>query len=172
MAGAARAPGRFEYRSPDKVVHPVRGRGPRAGSSRACCVTIPGGAVNMPKQPEGWHTVTPRIVVHDARGFVEFLRQVFGARGEYTETMPSIVTIGDSPVMISDAGARNPMSAFLYVYVDDVDATHRRAVAAGALVHEAPLDTPYGDRRSMIADRWGNTWQIATSRRGAARGKA
>jgi uncharacterized glyoxalase superfamily protein PhnB len=109
-------------------------------------------------------SVIPRIVTQDAKGLVEFIRQVFRSTGDYLETMPSMVTIGDSLVMISDAGARPPMNAFLYVYVDDVDAAHRRAVAAGARALEEPLDTPYGDRRSMIVDRWGNTWQIATPR--------
>ena len=66
--------------------------------------------------------------------------------------------------MISDAGARAPMTAFLYVYVDDADAAYRRALDEGAQSLEEPLDTPYGDRRCMIADRWGNTWQIATRR--------
>ena len=112
--------------------------------------------------PEGWHTVTPRIVAHDARQLVAFLRDVFGATGEYRETMPSEVRIGDSTVMISDAGIRRPMTAFLYVYVDDTDATYQRAVDAGARSLEEPSDLPYGDRRCMLEDKWGNTWQVAT----------
>ena len=112
--------------------------------------------------PEGWHTVTPRIVVHDAEKLVEFLRQVFGATGDYRADRPSVIRIGDSVVMISDAGIRSPMTAFLYVYVNDTDATHRRALDAGAYVLEAPSVTPYGDRRCMVEDEWGNTWQIAT----------
>jgi len=59
---------------------------------------------------------------------------------------------------------RPPTPACLYVYVPDVDATYRRAVRSRARVLEKPLDTPYGDRRCMDADRWGNTWQIATRR--------
>ena len=43
-------------------------------------------------KPEGWHTITPRIVVRDTKGFVEFLKQVFDATGEYVETRPSVVT--------------------------------------------------------------------------------
>ena len=70
--------------------------------------------------------------------------------------------IGDSVVMISDAGIRRPMTAFLYVYVDDTDAAYRRALAAGAHTLEEPSDMPYGDRRCMLEDAWGNTWQIAT----------
>jgi PhnB protein len=112
--------------------------------------------------PEGWHTVTPRIVAHDAKQLIEFLNQVFGATGEYRQALPSEVRIGDSLVMISDAGIRSPMNAFLYVYVNDTDATYRRAVNAGARVLEEPFDTPYGDRRCMVEDKWGNTWQIAT----------
>lgn len=113
-------------------------------------------------KPEGWHTVTPRIVVHDAKQFVDFLWYVFGATGEYLSERPSEIRIGDSLVMISDAGPRNPMLAFLYVYVGDADGTYRRALDAGADVVEEPFDTPYGDRRCMVEDKWGNTWQIAT----------
>jgi PhnB protein len=123
---------------------------------------------NRPQSaPEGWHTVTPRIVVHDARQLVEFVHRVFGATGEYRQALPSEVRIGDSLVMISDAGIRSTMTAFLYVYVDDTDAAYQRAVAAGARTIEEPADMPYGDRRCMVEDKWGNTWQIATHRRAA-----
>ena len=64
--------------------------------------------------------------------------------------------------MISDAGARSPMAAFLYVYVSDTDATYQRALDADARSLEEPADMPYGDRRCMVEDKWGNTWQIAT----------
>ena len=111
--------------------------------------------------PEGWHFVTPRIVVRDARQFVEFLKQVFDATGTYRSDSPSVITIGDSMIMISDAGVRSPMTAFLYVYVNDAEGTYRRAIAAGARAIEEPFDTPYGDRRCMVEDEWGNTWQIA-----------
>ncbi len=116
----------------------------------------------FPFAPEGWHTVTPRIVVHEAEHLVEFLKQVFGATGEYRQARPSEVRIGDSVIMISDARPRRPMTAFLYVYVNDTDATYRRALDAGARALEAPAVTPYGDQRSMVEDKWGNTWQIAT----------
>jgi uncharacterized glyoxalase superfamily protein PhnB len=112
--------------------------------------------------PPGWHTVTPRIVAHDAKALVEFLARVFGATGAYQKTAPSAIRIGDSQILISDAGERNPMTAFLHVYVADADATHQRAVEVGARTIEEPFDTPYGDRRSMVEDLWGNTWQIAT----------
>ncbi len=62
--------------------------------------------------PDGWHTVTPRIVAQDAKDLVEFLRQVFDATGDYEVERPSVVKIGDSMIMISDAGIRNTMTAF------------------------------------------------------------
>ena len=65
-------------------------------------------------------------------------------------------------VLVSGDAGREPMTAFLYVYVEDVDATCKRALASGARLLEAPGDTPYGDRRAMVRDVWGNTWQIAT----------
>lgn len=114
--------------------------------------------------PPGWHTVTPRIVARDAGELVDFLAYVFEAAGTYDPESPSMIAIGDSKVMISEAGPRAPKGAFLYVYVRDVDATYRRAVARGAGSLEEPFDTPYGDRRCMIEDRWGNTWQIAVYR--------
>ena len=116
--------------------------------------------------PVGWHTVTPRIVAHDASGLVAFLADVFGAVGEYDPVAPSIITIGDSKVMVSEAGARDPKGAFLYIYLGDTDAAYRRALERGAISIEAPLDTPYGDRRCMVEDKWGNTWQIAVHKRG------
>ena len=112
--------------------------------------------------PEGRQSVTPRIVANDARELVEFLQHVFGATGEYRQEVPSEVRIGDSVVMISDAGIRNPMTAFLYVYVNNTDATYQSALAAGARSIEEPSEMPYGDRRAMVEDKWGNTWQIAT----------
>jgi len=93
---------------------------------------------------------------------VEFLRQAFDATGDLQTERPSVIRIGDSLVMISSVGPREPMPAFLYVYVDDIDTTYQRALEAGAVSLEEPLDTPYGDRRGMVQDPCGNIWQIAT----------
>ena len=112
--------------------------------------------------PTGWNTVTPRIVVEHADRCVAFIKCVFGATGDHRPDMPAILTIGDSIVMVSDAGARHPSPAFLYVYVENADETYERALAAGARSLEEPGDMPYGDRRAMVEDEWGNTWQIAT----------
>ena len=114
--------------------------------------------------PDGWHTVTPKLVVNDARQAIEFVREVFEATGDYLPDRPSVIYIGDSVIMIGDAGIRHAITAFLYVYVKDADATYQRALKAGARSLEEPFDTPYGDRRCMVEDMWGNTWQIATYR--------
>ena len=120
-------------------------------------------------QPDGWHTVTPRIFVPDPERLIAFIKYVFHARGEVHPGRPAEIRIGDSVVMVSDGGVlREPMPAFLYVYVEDADSTFRRAVAANALSVEEPADMPYGDRRATVKDEWGNMWQIAThSRKGA-----
>ncbi|MEX3816239.1 VOC family protein [Paraburkholderia sp. BR13439] len=114
-------------------------------------------------QPDGWHTVTPRIIVRDPENLVAFLKQVFQARGEFRAGLPAEIRIGDSVLMVSGGdGLRDPATAFLYVYVEDADSTYRRAIAANAVAIEEPTDMPYGDRRAMVIDEWGNTWQIAT----------
>ena len=115
-------------------------------------------------KPPGWHSVTPRLVACDASQLVAFLREAFGATGDYQTSRPTQVIIGDSIVMVSGAGPREPTSSFLYVYVEDADATYARAMACGAQSIEEPADMPYGDRRAMIADPCGNHWQIATYR--------
>lgn len=115
-------------------------------------------------QPAGYHTVTPRIIVPGAEKLVEFVKNVFGATGQHHPHAPAELRLGDSIVMISDAGVRETMTACLYVYVENADAAWQRAVQAGAQSIESPLNTPYGDRRAMVKDPWGNTWQIATRR--------
>src|SRR3989442_13923002 len=95
---------------------------------------------------KGFHSVTPRIVVADSAAQVAFLRTVFDATGEHHAGRPAEIRIGDSLVMVTPAGAREPFPAFLYVYVDDADAVYRRALAAGAGLPEGPPHTPYGDR--------------------------
>ena len=114
-------------------------------------------------KPEGWATITPRLFTHDVQGLVDFLKQVFGAEGEVHAGRPTEITIDGSRIMISDGdGIRATSRAFLYVYVPDSDETHRRAIEAGVQTIEAPTNTPYGDRRATLLDRWGNMWQIAT----------
>jgi PhnB protein len=114
--------------------------------------------------PDGWHSVTARLVAHDPEALVEFLRAAFDARGLLATDSPTQLRIGDSIVMVSGTGPRAPTASFFYLYVADADATYRNALAAGAQTIEEPLDTPYGDRRAMVRDPFGNEWQIATYR--------
>ncbi len=117
--------------------------------------------------PPGYHTLTPRVFVADVDAQVEFLRQTFDATGDVVAGRPVELRIGESVLMVSGTGERDLFPAFLYVYVDDADLTCERAIAAGASVLEAPLDTPYGDRRAMVGDPFGNVFQIAHRRPGS-----
>jgi PhnB protein len=109
----------------------------------------------------GYRSVTPRVVVDDVTAQVHFLREVFAAAGDVEPGRPAEIHIGDSVIMISSTAEREPFPAFLYVYVDDADEAFQRAVDAGAQVLEEPVDTPYGDRRAMVRDPFGNILQIA-----------
>lgn len=111
--------------------------------------------------PAGYHTVTPRMFVDDLDATVEFLRSVFDATGTVTPGRPAEIRLGDSLVMVAGVGEREFFPAFLYVYVDDVDARYRRALAAGATSLEEPSAQPYGDRRAMVRDPFGNVYQLA-----------
>ncbi len=117
----------------------------------------------MPVKPRraGHRSVTPRIVVSDVAGQVDFLRTVFNGTGSVESGRPAEIAIGDSLIMVSSSTERDAFPAFLYVYVPDADATYERALAAGATTLEPPLDTPYGDRRAMVRDPFGNVFQIA-----------
>ena len=111
--------------------------------------------------PDGYRTVTPRIAVADVARQVAFLRAAFGGVGEVPDRRPAEILIGDSLVMVGSIVEREAFPAFLYLYVDDADETYATAVEAGALTVEEPKDTPYGDRRAMVRDPFGNLYQIA-----------
>jgi len=112
--------------------------------------------------PDGWHTVTPRLFVADAARLVDFLKHAFSATGSFRNDGPSEIHIGDSIVMVAEAGESDAMPAFLYLYLEDADDTFRRAVEGGATAIEEPRDMFYGDRRATVRDPFGNIWQIAT----------
>jgi PhnB protein len=120
-------------------------------------------------KPNGYHTVTPYLVVDGAARLIEFLEEIFDAEQVERLAAPgdrighAQVRIGDSLIMLSDSYAEHePLEAMLYVYVDDVDATYQRALAAGALSIRAPVDEFYGDRSGGVKDPWGNQWWIVT----------
>ena len=100
--------------------------------------------------------------MEDPHGLVGFIKQTFGATGDYQTTRPAEIHIGNSIVLISGTEFRPRQTACLYVYVSDVDEIFDRSAKANVRVIEAPTDMPYGDRRCTVEDNWGNVWQIAT----------
>ena len=117
--------------------------------------------VSLEGRRSGFHSVTPRMFVADPESQIEFLHAAFDASGEFHPERPAEIRIGDSLVMVGSSAERELFPAFLYVYVDDADQTYRRALEAGAVSLEEPFDTPYGDRRAMVRDPFGNVFQIA-----------
>ena len=118
--------------------------------------------------PDGYHTVTPQLNVKDAAKLIEFMKQAFGAEermrmpGPDGALMHAEVKIGDSLVMLSDAVREAPMPAWLFLYVEDVDAAYQRALRAGATSALEPTDMFWGDRFASVGDAFGNRWGIAT----------
>ncbi len=119
--------------------------------------------------PDGYHTVTPYLIVPDAPEFIDFLGRALGATermrmpGEGGAIMHAEVQIGDSVVMLASAtDAARTKTAMLHLYVPDVDAAYRRALDAGCESLREPADQSYGDRSAGLKDRWGNEWWLAT----------
>lgn len=117
--------------------------------------------------PPGHHTITPGMVVPGVPRLVEFLEQAFGGvggpryQGPDGHVIHTEVTIGDSVVMMGEPmEGFPPMPCMLAVYVDDVDGTYRKAVAAGGKSLEEPVDQFYGHRTARIQDPAGNHWSI------------
>jgi PhnB protein len=127
--------------------------------------------------PEGYHSVTPYLIVNDGAGAIEFYKRAFGAtelmrmEGPGGKVGHAEVRIGNSPVMLADEfpdmGARSPRSlggspVSLLVYVEDVDAQFRQAIAAGAKEIRPLADQFYGDRSGVLEDPFGHVWNLAT----------
>jgi PhnB protein len=117
--------------------------------------------------PDGYHAVTPYLIVPGAEGFLEFVKQAFGAEETVRMVAPdgsvrhAEARIGDSVVMMAEAGEQ-PMPATIHLYVEDCDATYRQALEAGATSLHEPTDQFYGDRMGGVSDPAGNHWWIAT----------
>ncbi len=127
--------------------------------------------------PEGYHVVTPYLIVDGAAAAIEFYKKAFGAKEVMRMPAPggrighAEVKIGDSHVMLADENlemkARSPRSVggspiSLLLYVDDVDKTVDRAVAAGAKLTRPVADQFYGDRTGGLEDPFGHQWYVAT----------
>jgi uncharacterized glyoxalase superfamily protein PhnB len=119
--------------------------------------------------PEGYHTVVPYLIAKDADTLLTFVKQAFGAKEKDVMRAPdgsiwhAEVVIGDSHVMISNSTDQHPPTmAALYLYIPDVDATYRAAVAAGGTSTMEPADQFYGDRTAGVKDPLGNDWWMGT----------
>ena len=115
---------------------------------------------------EGFHTVTPYLIVKPAVELVDFVKQAFGAVESFRATgsaggLHCEVKIDDSIVMIGGGPTFDPRPSAIHLYVSDVDEVYARAVAAGATSLLAPADHDYGERVAGIKDIGGNEWYIA-----------
>ncbi len=132
----------------------------------------------MPKPiPEGYHSVTPYLVVDDAAKAIEFYKKAFGAEEKFRLPMGdnkiahAEIKIGDSHVMLADEfpdmghlspKARGGTTVSLMVYVDDVDGAFKTALDAGAQQDRAVEDQFWGDRMGSLTDPFGHKWSLAT----------
>lgn len=127
--------------------------------------------------PEGYHSITPYLYVHDGLAAMEFYRKAFNAvemlrmEGPPGTLAHGEMKIGNSHFMLSnespDRGFRSPQnlggtSGSLMIYVDDVDAVFKQALDAGATELQEVKDQFYGDRSGMITDPFGHQWTLAT----------
>jgi PhnB protein len=125
--------------------------------------------------PEGYHTVTPYLVVSDSARALDFYAKAFNAKekvrmaGPGGRIMHAKMQIGDSMLMLADEGGPNksaksfggsPVSIFLYV--EDVDSVFNQAVKAGAKADMPPQDMFWGDRFGKLTDPFGHYWALAT----------
>jgi PhnB protein len=127
--------------------------------------------------PEGYHSVTPYLIVKGGAKAIEFYKKAFGAteimrlEGTGGSLGHAEIRIGNSPVMLADEypemGFRSPQTlggagVSLMVYVEQVDAVFQRAIAAGAKELRAVQNQFYGDRSGTLQDPFGHVWTIST----------
>ena len=132
--------------------------------------------------PEGYHSVTPYLIVKGAAAALDFYKKAFGAKELFRFPMPdgqighAEIKIGDSHIMLADEpqdelhrqmGYRSPTTlggsgVGIMLYVEDVDAVAKQAVAAGAREVRPVVDQFYGDRSGTFTDPFGHIWTIGT----------
>jgi PhnB protein len=127
--------------------------------------------------PEGYHSITPYLIINGAAAAIDFYKRAFGATELMRMPTPdgkighAEIRIGDSTIMLADEtpemGHRSPTSlggagVSLMIYLDDVDETFKRATAAGAKEVQAIKNQFYGDRSGTLRDPFGHVWTIAT----------
>ena len=126
--------------------------------------------------PEGYHSVTPYLIVDDANAAIDFYKRAFGATELFRLPMGdkighAEIKVGDSHVMLADEfpdmdhlgpNARGGTTVSLLLYVDNVDSAFGKAVAAGAKEQRPITDQFWGDRMGTLSDPFGHQWSLAT----------
>jgi PhnB protein len=118
--------------------------------------------------PAGLGSVTPNLHPRGSDRLIDFLKQAFAAeeiqmeRTSDNTVKHAKIRVGRSVIEMGEAhGEWGPMPTMFYLYVDDVDAAYRRALAASAASLEEPAVQPYGERRAAVRDAFGNQWYLA-----------
>ena len=132
---------------------------------------------NVKPLPEGYHALTPYLVVKGASRAMDFYAKAFGAKekfhmpGENGSIVHAELQIGDSVLMLADEnpargthapGTGGETSASIFLYVTDVDAVFAKATTAGAKTVMPPSDMFWGDRYGKLRDPFGHEWSVAT----------
>jgi PhnB protein len=119
--------------------------------------------------PDGFHTVTPNVIVDDAEAAISFFKRAFGATERYRLTTANgkiahcELDFGNSVVNLGQSMEGWPAHGLVaQIYVEDSDALFARAVAAGASVVMPMTDMFFGSREGRVSDPFGNVWTIAT----------
>ena len=135
--------------------------------------------MNKPTQPipDGYHTLTPHLVVNDASRAIEFYQKAFGAEECFRMPAPdgkiihADLQIGNSHLFLVDEmpamDSKGPhltggAPVTIHMYVKDVDTTFENAIAAGAQVRMPVADMFWGDRYGVVIDPFGHSWSLAT----------
>jgi PhnB protein len=133
--------------------------------------------------PDGHRTVAPYLAIKNAVSALEFYKSAFGAIETYKLIVPdgrvghAEIRLGDSLIMLSDEfpefGGKAPEAlggspVSIHLYVDDVDAFFKRALAAGARERKPVADQFYGDRSGQLEDPFGHLWWVATHKEDVA----
>ncbi len=126
--------------------------------------------------PDGYHSVTPYLIIDGAADAIEFYKKAFGATEKLRMPMGdrlghAELLIGDSHVMLADEfpdmgnmgpKTRGGTTASFLIYVDDVDSAFKKAIDAGGTQRRAVEDQFYGDRAGTLEDPFGHQWTLAT----------
>lgn len=126
--------------------------------------------MNPSHKPVDYSTVSPYLIVDGAEATIEFLKGVFGAvelrrfPDDDGKLMHAEVRVDDTVVMLADPAPPDWPSrpSFVHIYVEDVDTTYRRALEAGAVSVQEPVQKQDEDKRGGVKDAGGTTWWIAT----------